>query len=263
MPTHGIVRPEGHLALHGVQRGVVGVSDATSGKGVPLTQAEWDAVFSGAGVASKTVAHSWGFQDASGNAVAEVGTDLTAAGTLEYEQTVTGWSRKAIRFTNASTDALSHAGGVGVNPNTTSCLWIGYIDVLASISAARSVIVGGGAAAASELVARHNVTPVTQIKVMAGTAVGTSNPSTNSVRPWVLKYDRTGTAAVVYTDQEKVVGTYNSGVTDGVKGFGASVATSAGMDVLWGACFAGSDAEWSDDNVKAVLQSLGWTIPWS
>ena len=52
-----------------------------------------------------------------------------------------------------------------------------------------------------------------------GTA-GTLSP-VNVVQIVICKYDRTNGTAVVYTEQEKIVGTYNAGVTNGRKGFGA------------------------------------------
>lgn len=237
--------------------------DATSGIFCPLTQGGWTAVFTKAGVTVKTVSHSWGFQDASGNPAATVGTALTQAGTAPtYQQAISGWTRKSINSGDNSTTSLQHGSGAGTNPSTTSSLWIGYIDILASVAAARNVMSLGGAAASSEMAGRSNATPVTQIKVMAPTAVGTSNPSTGGVRPWVLKYNRTGSEAVLATDQEKIAGTYNSGVTDGVKGFGAGITNAAGIAVALGANFAGAHAEWTDAEIKSVLQTLGWTIPW-
>lgn len=237
--------------------------DSGSGKGVPLTQADWTNVASASGTPARTVSHSWGFQDAAGNVVATVGTDLTVAGVFEYLQAVAGWARPGLQFTNNTADAATHAGGVGVNPAVTSCLWLGYIDVTVTAAAARNLFSGGGAAGASEIAFRKAATTeVPQIKVMGITADGVNDITAGGVHPCVLRYNRTAGTADIFTEAEKRTGTYNAGVTDGVKGFGQNATVSAGMIVLLGAVFAGADAEWTDNQLRSVLQTLNWTVLW-
>lgn len=262
MPQHGVRHGIRRGPVHGVSRGLASVpTDASSGKGVPLTQANWNNVFTNAGVGAKTVAHTWGFQDASGNIVATVGTDLTATG-LAYNTAVSGWTRTAASFTDNTTDAATHAGGVGVNPASVSCLWLGYVDVSSDPGVVRQIIPGGGSAAASEVVFRRTAARVNAVKCMGVTTAGTSDVEDGGVRPLVLRYNRTATTVHVATNQELVAGTYNTGVTDGVKGFGAGVTVTIGMEVLLGAVFSGVNAEWTDAELRAVLTALGWTIPW-
>lgn len=246
-----------------IKSGSAVITDATSGKGVPLTQAQWNTVFSNSGMANKTVAHSWDFQDASGNITRTIGDDLVAAGTLDYQQNLTGWTRKGVTFTNNTADAAAHAAAVGADPSANSVLWFAYIDIATAAVVARQVLTAGGAAAASEAAIRHDASRFLQIKILGATAQGAADLDLAALRPFVLLHDRSGSRAIAYTEAEKVVGTYNAGVTDGVKGFGAASATSAGMTVSLAAVFSGSDAEWTDAQVKAVLQALGWTVAWS
>lgn len=260
IPTRGVTRPALHTVTHGVQRGLV--TDPLSNKGVPLTQLDWDAVFLQAGLSTKTVAHSWGFQDASGNIVATVGTNLAATG-LAYQQGVSGWTRTGAAFTDNSTDSALHGAGVGINPATTSCLWLGYVDLTIDPAALRTIFGAGGAAAATELTCRHAGGHTLNVKVAGVSTNGTADPASGGVRPIGLVYNRTAGTVMVFSDQEKLSGTYNAGVTDGVKGFGATLANTIGMTVLWGAAFAGTNAELTSTQIKAVLQALGWTIPWS
>lgn len=259
--THGVT----HGATHGVVRGsaVSFPVDATSGKGVPLTQADWDAVFSTAGVASKTVANSWGFQDAGGSTavVATVGTDLATTG-VTFNQAVTGWSRVAVTWADGANARAEHATGVGSNPATTSVLWIGYIDLTATPATNRLVLSPSinGAPAWNGTI---NSTPRIRTLINGVQNVGASNPVTGGVRPIVVLNDRTGSRAMMYSDQEKLTGTYSASIGDGSKGFGSTGASAAAMATLWGAQFAGANAEWDDATVKAVLEALNWTIPWS
>lgn len=258
-----------HGVTHGVGHGIGSdytvpgsPSDLLSGMGVPLTQAEVNTFLAEANMGAKTVAHSWGFQDASGNISATVGTLLTAAGTLEYQQAVSGWTRTATRFTDNTTDAASHAGGTGINPSTTSCLYLFYIDVITDVGALRNMVQGGGAVTGSELSYRRSAARLNAVKVMSASVAGTADPQDGGVRPCVLRYNRTAGTADIFNDQEKVVGTYNSGVTDGVKGVGAGIVNSGGLDVLWGLAFSGASAEWTDIEVRAFLQALGWSVAW-
>lgn len=238
-------------------------TDATSGFGVPLTQADWDAVFSAAGIASKTLSHSWGLQDASGNPAAEVGAALTATGSIDYQQAVSGWTRTATRITEVSGERLTIAAGVAPNPASVSALWFAYVDFPGNPGAngRQYVIVSSDVTGCS---LAGTTTPRLRVQCAGVNTAGANDHVTGGVRPVVFKYDRTAGAVVAYTDQEKIAGTYSASVVDGEKGFGGQAGTAAAAaDFLLGAAFAGSNAEWSDADVKAVLQALGHAIPWS
>lgn len=240
--------------------------DATSGKGVPLTQADWDAVFTAAGVSLSTVNQSHALQDASGNPAATVGTNYTAYGGLAYQQAVTGggWTRLCIHNDVASAKGFGLAAGVGPNAATSSVLYIVYHNATGAAGATRTVSAGSNAGT-NDL--KHQIVQTTGLMRVrcASVVVDGAVDHVGAVRPYVLVYDRTGATVKGYSDLEKVTGTYSAAVSDvGGKGFPAN-ATIVGNrgDYLWCAAFAGADAEWSDAKVKAVLQTLGWTIPWS
>lgn len=240
--------------------GVTVVTDPTSNKGVPLSQAEWNDVFTVAGVGAKTVHSSWGFQDASGNIAATVGTALTVTGTLDYRQAVAGWTRLSANFTETAAERAGWAAGVGPNPASVSTLWIAYIDLTLTPAASRNFLgcsVTG--APASTLVLTN--TPRFRVTTNGVSGTGTVDPVTGGVRPFVILNDRTGSRSLGYSDQEKLSTTY-AALGDGHKGFNTT-GTGAQMSVLWGAHFESAHAEWSDAEVKAILQALGWTIPWS
>lgn len=242
--------------------------DATSGKGVPLTQAEWNAVFGAAGIANKTVNQSWGLQDSTGNPAATIGTALTAApnGTSwAYQQTITGWTRKAMVNDVSVARAIGLAAGTGPNAGTQSVLWFCYCDITNATGATRPVMAGGNAATNRVKLNIVVTTGVMQVDCCAVTASGSSDHASGGVRPFVLKYDRTNSVVTVYSDLEKVAGTYNAAVTDtGGKGYPANATIgSVRGSYLIGAAFAGANAEWTDAEVKAVLTAgLGWTVGW-
>lgn len=258
--VHTITRGVTHGPSHGVDRGNPLASvpkDATSNVYVPLTQAEWSNVFSAASVGIKTVSSSWGFQDASGNVAASVGTNLTQVGTSPtYQQSVTGWTRKGIRLANSSTTRFSHGSGTGDSPASTSTLWIGYMDLTGSTA---GIFMHAGVTTSLRLATG----PLFNLLWKNVNNAGATNPATGGVKPFVLLNDITNSRAVGYSDTEKITATYAS-IVDGVKGFGSQgSANGAGMDVLFGATFAGASAEWTDQQVQTVLTTLGWTITWS
>lgn len=207
----------------------------------------------------------WLCQEAAGNLADSIGAlALVAAGGPTYQQTEVGWTRKAVQLANNAADAFAVGAGVGPNPSNTSSLWIAYVDVTATPASARSIMTAGGAIAASEVDVRVGVggTALPNVKCMAVLAAGVVDIVAPNVVLVALMYNRAAGTVVGYTDSEKIPGTYNAGVTDGVKGFGAARVTSAPMRVLWAAMWSGANAELSDAQVKARLQALGITIPW-
>lgn len=228
--------------------------DGTSGKGVPLTLADY------ALVTSKVPSHTWGMQDASGNPVATVGTNLTATGaSIAYQQSVAGWTRVAIQIPEISGRRLAFTTGGPMNPASGSVAWFAYIDVVSNSSTQPVITLSNNA---TPMHCQVTTTPVSSLRVAANTANGTGNPITAGVIPWLIVYNKTASTAKLYTSQEIITGTYNSGVGDGtVKGFGGS-GTSCVMNILLGAGFEGANAEFSDANARSFLQALGWTIPW-
>ncbi len=73
---------------------------------LPADAAEWTDLLDGTGIANPD--SLWTFQQSSGDVVDEIGSrDLVAAGTPTYQQSVPGFTRKAISFDDGSTDRFS------------------------------------------------------------------------------------------------------------------------------------------------------------
>lgn len=233
--------------------------DAASNKACPLTQANWTALFSYAGVSARTVAHSWGFQDASGAVTATVGANLTVTNAPTYQASVTGWTRKALRFAATTNQRAAFVAGTGPNPASGSVAWFGLIDPTAT--PATTGILMFATDGSPILNTRINNTPRIGVNCNGVIATGSSDPVTGGVRPVLLVYNKTAATVKVYTDQEIVTGTYNAGVVDGNKGYGA-VGTPCAADVLLGAAFAGANAEFSDADVRATFRAMNFSVAW-
>jgi hypothetical protein len=237
--------------------------DATSGKGVPSTAFQ-------AQMAGITIASGWLCQEASGN-LAGFGPSaftLTANATPLYQQAVAGWTRTASAFGQVPAQRFAAANGTGPNPSSTSVLWFGYMVADTLPGGVRGLMNAAGGAGTGVAIGYVNGSGNLRLHcVLVETDDSTTLPATDDlVHPFVLKYDRTNSAVVLYTDEAKTVGTFNAGAGDGLKGFGAGVYSTsppALSGVLWGAVASGANAELSDAQVKTLLENLHWTIPWS
>jgi PKD repeat protein len=236
-------------------------NDATSGKAVPQTVAEWNAIISAAGLSAGAPSAIWLMQDASGNAVDVTGTfPLTASGTgLSYQNAVSGWSAKAINFTDNGTNALTTTSASLPDASTGDYMLVMWI---ATTLAGLREIVQIGTPAASALRAETTATPRLQL-VNGTTTVGTTNPIGATVYPLVLQGSATLSAQALYTAGEKIVGTYAARAG---KSFilGNSARTSAQMSILYAAMFTGTAAQRTSAQIKTLLTQMGVTgIPWS
>lgn len=265
---HGLKRPIFHGAKHnGAPFGnsIPGVTRDASGKYVPANATEWTALMAAAGLGTGNPASTWFFQMASGNAVDTIGAlTLPASGTgLAYQQAVAGWSHQGVTMTDGGTGKFVAGAAVGPDPSTTSTLWMGYVDFLGIPAGVRNIVSAGGSTSSFEACAKLTTVPVIQAKCLTVQTAGTTNPVTPGVIPVIIKYDRTHSAIVAYTDADKIVGTYSATVTDGGKGFGATQATDCNMALVYGCMFSGAPAEITDAQVKTLLQTLGWNILWT
>ncbi len=234
------------LTLEGVAK------DATSQKRAPLTLVEW-----GAFIGGLAPRHSWGFQDLAGNVAATIGSALTATGALEYQQAVTGWTRKAIRISpTAGERATLAAGAGGVDPGAGAVAWFALIDFLATPGAPATVIMVG-----SGLEVRLSATPRLELVVAGQAAAGTQNPVTGGVRPVLVVYRRSHGTVTLYTDQEIIRGTYSPTVVGGERGFG-STGTPADVAILLGAALELDAAELGDDDARSLFEGAGFAISW-
>src|SRR6185436_7096847 len=217
----------GSSSMSGVTR------DATSSVYVPASAAEWTVTMAVAGIATGNPAALWLCQEASGNLADSIGANtLTVAGaSYAYRQATTVLLYGIVTMPAAAPAAnrrLAHLDG------TTGA-------IVQFSTTPRLQCVTGGAG--------------------GSTVSGTANP-VNATRPIIACVNRTANTAKVYSDQEKIAGT--QGTYSGVSiGWGSSSGTTPAMGLLYSAMWTGSAAEMSDAQIKTLLQTLGWTIPWT
>lgn len=231
--------------------------DSTSLKYVPASSAEWATVMTTAGIGSGGPSLLWLCQEASGNLNDSIGAFTgTVSGTpLSYQQVVAGWTRVGVSGGDAGTGLADNTSASLPDPATAATLTLSYAIVSATPAAVRQVDVIGTANIATT---RVNTTP--RLQAVSGGNVatgGVSNP-TGAVRPFVLLDDAVAVRTVGYTDQEKLPTT--RAATTGKR---TRLAFDFPGTVVYRAQFHGAAAQLTDAQIKTLLQTLGWAIPWT
>lgn len=241
---------------------MVGVTkDATSGIFVPASLSEWSQTLQVAGIGSGAPSLGWGCQDAAGPLAEFLGggtVTLAATGAVTFQQTVTGWSRKAVGLQDAATEKFSSTAAALPDISTTSALLLVYMDVLATPAAVRVL------SALGTTNAKMDVTTVPQPRTDSNvnTATGTGGFPTSPI-PLVLKVDRTNTVVRGYTLADKMAPTFDATMTGKSLTLGGLAANAASSQYLYAVLFTGAAAELTDAQIKTLLQTLGWTITWT
>lgn len=237
------------VAPCGTVTGVTWTIDATRGIGIPQTAVEWADVIAAAGVTRPTPGFLYRMDETTGTTAVDAigGQSLIAAGTGTgpvVNQTVSGWATKFFTFPDNSGRYIG-----GTANYATSTLLISYGGLTGTPTAERTYGYQQGLL---------NVTTGRVLK-WAG-ATGASDMGT-AIRPIVSRVNRTALTSAAFTDQQKVTAAYVA-ASNKIAFFGGATLTSAPMAVGYACAWQGADAEWTDAEIKAVLQVLGWTIPW-
>lgn len=228
--------------------------DATSNIFVPANAAEWATLMTNAGLATGNPSLLWLAQEATGSLADSIGTFTAtlAGGPPTYQQAVAGWSRKGISGTDGGSGVFSNTDAGLPDLTTQSILVMLYATMTAPVSARGVTDVGAA------LISGANLTTNPFLQCSAGsTTNGASNP-TGAVRPVLLLHDQTNNRAATFSDQEKIIAAKRATTGKRIR-----ILNSYLGSFVYACAFFGSAAELSDAQVKTLLQTLGWTIPWS
>jgi hypothetical protein len=257
--AHGLLHKAHHGLVHGVKHGILTLvntvpfvtKDSTSNIVVATSASEWLA-------AGYTVTSIWDCQEGSGNLADSVGsaTLTPGVGAPTYSNAVAGWTRVGVGFADGTASQNFVTTTNVPNLGSTSMAMLIYVN-LGLAGAVRSIF----GFSTSVVEARSTATPRSQHDENAVTTNGTVDP--RGVRAMLLMHDRTNSRAALFTDQEKIIGTYNGTMTGVNVTLGAKATVPPPMTIMYAVLLSGSAAELSDAAAKALLQALGWTISWS
>lgn len=238
--------------------------DATSGILVPNSSTEWTN-FVAYHVALGTTnfpniapGFLWLCQEASSNLSDSIGgVTLTANNTPLYQQTVTGWTRKAVGTADGTSGQRFASTSASLpDLSVTSALLISYIAITATPGGVRGVTEMG----TTVTEARVTTTPAARLISGANTATG-ANTLNTGVKPWSNRFNQTADTNSLFTDTEKITPTFGATVTGKSLKLGATAgAAPSAARYLYAVLFTSTNAEISDAQLKALLQALGWTI---
>lgn len=238
--------------------------DATSNIYVPASSAQWTQFLAAAGLSAWSVPDALHLcQEAAGNLADTMAgaLTLTAANTPLYQQAAAGWSRQSAAMDDGTSDAFGSTAFALPNINTESMLMYAIVNIpTAAPAGTRNMICLGavGTRAAAEFVVTDRVRAVCG----ANAAVGAVDPG--GVRPVVCQVDQTANVMRVATDQEVLSPVFDAAVAGEQLRIGGVPTgnTAAGAGFLYVATWYLAPAERSQADIKALLQALGWAIPW-
>jgi hypothetical protein len=227
--------------------------DATSGWYVPASSGEWTTLLAGSSVSNPS--HLWLMQESSGTLADTIGsTTLTNTGTLSYQQSVTGWSRKAMSAPNSNGHYYLFNNTDAALPNsaTTSFATL-IIMTIDGASGTRDVFLSGNC---NGVLTSVTSTPKIQAKINGtNTTTGSTTIDTN-VHAWLIRSNATTSKFTVSTDFDTVPVPWSTPDSTKEIWFGGVCGTAPGMHLLYSTMWVGAAAEFSDAQAQDIIQRI-------
>jgi len=242
-----------------IQASIAGVTrDATNLNYYPASTAEWTTFMTAIGLATGNPGNVWALQG-TGNAADTGAGGCTLTNTLDLaQQAVAGASRLGYKSADGgSSERLVGTTGAP-DPRTTSTLLLHYIDFGALPAASARDIMGVQTGAIIRYAAGSGV-----LQIVAGATTPSLNDYHNTVGWIAMRVNITASTITLFTQLEKLSGTFVLPNSGSAIWFGGHTALSSAAVHSYGAEFSGAAAEISDAQLKTLLQGLGATIPWS
>lgn len=232
--------------------------DATSGRYIPQSAAEWTTLLTGTGIGLPSFLYDC--QEASGNALDQIGgTALTVSGGagITYQSASTGWSSKGFRFTDGNTTAVFSGTTSIPSLSTNSVMRLAYVD-LGTPGASRNIWLQGTSpfvfvqiTAAGKLIVGNNAATATSTNTYSGpTLIGVMWDRTNSR---IRGFTATAGGLVL----ETISPTFNSGPVGAKTTIGGGVTSVNGpYSFIYVADWYGSAAELTDPNIASLVNVM-------
>lgn len=230
-----------------------GYTDATSGKRIPQSAADYTSLRTAYGLSISNPDQLNPCQNASGNLTDVIGAFhlVPSGGTEGYQAAVTGWSLLAATCASGVADNFSVAGVPDVA--TVDQFAFALLRTTVAPGANRTMMYYGAAQADID------ATGPAHAHSGVNVATGAVNFGT-TVHPVGLMI-RSGVVMSMYTDLEIITPTL--GTMTGTTFFvGGVVHTSPALQILNVARWSGANAITTTADVRNLYTAMGWSIPW-
>jgi hypothetical protein len=225
--------------------------DASSLRYVPASTAEWQTLLSGTGLNAPS--SIWLCQEASGSLAdsGSAGRTITVSGTPAYRAAATGWSRTGIKPADAS--ATDYGTATIPDVATTSFLLLQMFSLNTVAPALRGFNRIGSGLASSHfpfLTAGNKIVTIADANSAGGqvTQAGTFII--------ITKLDRSRLEFAAYTQNEKLAPTWSAPAANTTLTLFGNASGALDATMVYAALWTGTDAEMSDAQVQALLDSL-------
>jgi hypothetical protein len=227
--------------------------DATSGWFVPASSGEWTTLLAGSSVSNPS--HLWLMQESSGTLADTIGsTTLTNTGTLSYQQSVTGWSRKAMSAPNSNGHYYLFNNTDAALPNSATTSFATLIIMTIDGSSGTRDVFGSGNC--NGVWASVTSTPKAQGTINGtNTTTGAVTIDTN-VHAWLVRSNATTSKFTISTDFDTISVPWSTPDSTKEIFFGGACNTAPGMHVLYSTMWVGAAAEFSDAQAQDVIQRV-------
>ena len=240
--------------------GMSGVTkDAASGFYLPATLTEWSSALTVANVSRGAPSHLWIPGSVSSGAIPDVigGKSLAPSGSPLYQQPVSGWSSTCVKANG--TAANQFFNNATMEQTLTSSV-LACAVVTFNQSAINRQQLFHGAADGNSFEAPAGTAKM-RLRNGGGSANSTLDHAGSAVRLYWLRHDITNLINTLTSTIEKLSITYATitGTTFQLQ-VGISTDTAASTAFIHVTEWVGAAAEWTDAELKAVSQTLGWTF---
>lgn len=246
-------------------------SDAASGKPVPASAQEWTNFRTANGLAIANPSYLHLCQESSGNLADSIGSlTLTANASPLYQQTVSGWSRKAVGTAVAGGVAQRFSNPSGPDVSTTSVALFCYVHFP---GADINVKVIGALGANDNVSIYHFLTAGKSVlrlrgggQIVNGTVDHDADVNGTTAMMLVLRRDIDSVdEMVLYTQHEKIIAGVNPTTPASATAYtiGAHAGSPQEARYLYSCGWSGVNAQITSAQVKAFFQALGYAPSWS
>jgi hypothetical protein len=243
------------------QTTVVGLVASDNGRYFPQSTAQWNTLIARRGLVNWVAPDMLHLmQEASGNLADSTGSfTLTASGTgLAYQQTVSGFTTKAVTTTDAGTGAFSTTSASLPDLSATSFLYLAYLMETATPATSRSLVTMGTTRVAAEVGNNNFVTCIGGVNSAGG--VGNIQ---NTLQPQIVLHDKTNSRQGEYNNTDSAEPTFGSTATGKKLAVGAAARSSATCSYMFGAGWTGAHAERSRQDIHDMQIALGFPASWT